>query len=74
MAERQRVGVEHQDPGSTLDDLRESVTTLEETARIMRRVLGDAHPLTDEVGGVLLRARAILDAREMPLPPVPAPG
>ena len=52
--------------GATLDDLRESVTTLAETARIMRRVLGGAHPLTDEIGDVLLKARAALRARETP--------
>ena len=34
------------DPDATLDDLREAVTTLEETARTARRVLGGAHPLT----------------------------
>ena len=35
----------HEDPGATLDDLREAVTTLEDTDRIARRVLGGAHPL-----------------------------
>ena len=34
------------DDGTTLDDLREALTTLEETARISRRVLGGAHPTT----------------------------
>ena len=34
------------DDGATPDDLREAVTTLEETARTARRVLGGAHPLT----------------------------
>ena len=34
------------DDGATLDDLREAVTTLEETARISRRVLGGVHPTT----------------------------
>ena len=33
-------------PSATLDDLREAVTTLEETERIARRVLGGAHPTT----------------------------
>ena len=32
------------DPSATLDDLREAVTTLEDTERIARRVLGGAHP------------------------------
>ena len=34
----------YQDTGATLDDAREAVTTLEETERIARRVLGGAHP------------------------------
>ena len=33
------------DDDATLDDLREAVTTLEDTVRIARRVLGGAHPL-----------------------------
>ena len=32
--------------GATLDDLREAVTTLAETERTARRVLGGSHPLT----------------------------
>ena len=32
-------------PGATLADLREAVTTLEETTQTARRVLGGAHPL-----------------------------
>ena len=36
----------YEDPSATLDDLREAVTTLEETARIARRVFGGAHPIT----------------------------
>ena len=35
-----------QDPGATLADLREAVSTLEDTERIARRVLGGAHPFT----------------------------
>ena len=35
----------HKDDGSTLDDLREAVNTLEDAGRIGRRVLGGAHPL-----------------------------
>ena len=40
-------------PGATLDDLREAVTTLEETTRIARRVLGGAHPTTVGIEGDL---------------------
>ena len=34
------------DPGATLDDLREAVTTLEDVERTARRVFGGAHPNT----------------------------
>ena len=54
------------DPSATLDDLREAVTTLVETDRIARRVLGTAHPLTKGIEGDLQYARAALDARETP--------
>jgi len=37
------------DKGATLDDLRESVTTLEDAKRIARRVLGGEHPTTTEI-------------------------
>ena len=59
----------YQDPGATLDDLREAVTTLEDTARIARRVLGGAHPLTTGIAGNLRDARDALRARETPSPP-----
>ena len=52
------------DPGATLDDLREAVTTLEDIERIARRVLGGAHPVTGYMEGDLQKARAVLDARE----------
>ena len=39
----------YEDPDSTLDDIREAVTTLEDAARIARRVLGVAHPTTTEI-------------------------
>ena len=52
----------------SLDDLREAVTTLEETERIARRVLGGAHPTTVEIGDDLQDARAALAARETPSP------
>ena len=49
--------------GATLDDLREAVTTFEDTGRIARRVLGGAHPLTVNIEGCLRKVRA-LSARE----------
>ena len=55
------------DEGSTLDDLREAVTTLEDTERIARRVFGGAHPLTEGFEHYLREARAALAARETPL-------
>merc|ERR1711871_1748615 len=36
----------YEDDSATLDELREAVTTLEDTERTARRVLGGAHPLT----------------------------
>ena len=54
----------YRDPGATLEDLREAVTTLEETERAARRVLGGAHPTTAGTGEVLQEARAALSARE----------
>ena len=50
--------------GATLDDLREAVTTLEDTERIARRVLGSAHPLTTAIERDLRRGRDALRARE----------
>ena len=47
-----------------LDDLREAVTTLEDTERIARRVFGGAHPLTTEIETSLREARTVLGARE----------
>ena len=47
-----------------LDDLREAVTTLEETTRSMRRVLGGAHPSTARIEEDLRNERAALRARE----------
>ena len=49
--------------GATLDDLREAVTTLEDTGRIARRVLGGSHPTTRAIEGALRDARAALQAR-----------
>ena len=53
-----------EDTDATLDDLREAVTTLEDTARIARRVLGGAHPVTEEIEDDFQNARAALRARE----------
>ena len=52
------------DNGATLDDLREAVATLEEIARISRRVLGNSHPVTGGIEGSLKRSRSTLRARE----------
>ena len=56
----------YEDPGATLDDLREAVTTLEEMERTARRVLGSAHPTAKETEHMLQDARAALRAREAP--------
>ena len=56
------------DPAATLDDLREAVTTLEDTARIVRRVFGGAHPLALRTEVILRNAREILAARKTPPP------
>ena len=61
-------GALYEDDGATLDDLRKSVTTIEDTARIARRVLGGAHPLTMNIERNLQIARAALRARETPSP------
>ena len=52
------------DPGATLDDVREAVATLVETARISRLVLGGAHPITMGIEEALRNARAARRARE----------
>ena len=59
-------GALYLDSGATLDDLREAVTTLEDTERIARRVFGGAHPLTMGIECDLQRSRAALRARETP--------
>ena len=43
----------YKDPGTTLDDLREAVTTLEDTERIARRVLGGTHPSPSSIDEAL---------------------
>ena len=54
----------YEDDAATLDDLRESVTTLEDTAQTARRVLGGAHPLVPDIEQALGDARAALRAIE----------
>ena len=54
----------YNDSGATLDELREAVTTLEETEPTARRVLGGAHPITSVMEEDLRDARAALRARE----------
>ena len=56
------------DPGATLDDVRKSVTTLEDIERTARRVFGGAHPFTKGIERDLRGARAVLRARETPSP------
>jgi hypothetical protein len=50
----------YKDPVATLDDLREAVTTVEETEGIARRVFGGAHPLVGEVESALRESRTAL--------------
>ena len=56
----------YQDPGATLDDLREAVTKLEDLAPIARRVLGNSHPTVRSTEFGLRKSRAALHARETP--------
>ena len=56
------------DDCATLDDLRESVVTLEEIAPTAQRVLGGAHPTVVGIEQDLRRSRAALRARETPPP------
>ena len=55
-----------EDPDATRDDLREAVTTLEDTARIARRVLGEAHPTVEGIEMVRRTAQRVLEVRESP--------
>ena len=63
-----RLTLIYTDDGATLDDLREAVTTLEETARTARRVLGSRNPLMPVIEHDLRKSRAALRARETPSP------
>ena len=47
----------YKDPGATLDDLRETLTTLEEIEPVARRVLGGAHPITVDIERDMRNAR-----------------
>ena len=54
------------DDGATLDDLREAVATLEETARLSKRTLGNLHPVTGAIEDDLRKAReALAEAGEI---------
>ena len=57
------------DDSVTLDDLREAVELLEDTARTARRVLGGAHPITPSIELALRCAQGKLRARETPTAP-----
>ena len=61
------------DTSTTLDDLREAVTTLEDAERTARRVLGGTHPTTTGIETAMRQTRAALRAREMPLHSYDAP-
>ena len=54
----------YMNPGATLDDLREAVTTLEDAERIARRVFGGSHPLAVDVERCLRDAQVVLHFRE----------
>jgi len=56
----------YKDGDATLDDLCDSMETLQETAKILRQVYGGAHPLTVGVEKALRESRAALAARETP--------
>jgi hypothetical protein len=56
----------YEDDFATLDDLREAVSTLEDTGRIARRVLGGSHPFTRTIEQDLRRSQATLASRETP--------
>ena len=59
---------------ATPDDFREAMTTLEETGRTARRVLGAAHPTTMDIEHSLQDARGWLAAREAKATDAITPG
>ena len=61
-------GALYMDDGGTLDDLREAVATLEDTARTAQRVFGGSHPRVAAIGKHLQEARKVLCAHETPSP------
>ena len=50
----------YESPAATLNDLREAVTMLEDTARTARRVLGEAHPTVEGIEVVRRAAQRAL--------------
>jgi hypothetical protein len=52
-----------EDDCATLEDLRESVETLESVAPVWKRIFGEAHPETPKVQRALKSAREALAAR-----------
>ena len=52
------------DSNATLDDVREAESTLEDTLRLARRVLGRTHPTVVGMEASLRQARAVLGSRE----------
>ena len=54
----------YMDDNATLDDLRAAESTLKDTVRLVRRMLGGAHPITVAMEKSLRTARAALRARE----------
>jgi len=69
----------YKDPGATLDDLSEAVTTLEEVERTARRVFGGGHLLTRGIARELQKARnasdnALADPSSSPQPKRPRPS
>jgi hypothetical protein len=60
------------DPGATLDDLREAVGTLEAVAKLWKRVMGERHPEMAKVQSALATVREKLaDARASESKPPP---
>ena len=58
----------YEDPGATLDDLRDAVSTLEDAERIARRVLGGAYPLTRWIEKDLRKSQDALAMFKMTAP------
>jgi len=54
----------YENPGATLDDLREAVTTLEDADPIARRVLGSSNPVAIAIEFFLRQARAALQVAQ----------